>query len=492
MRRLAWLPLAAALLLALGALALTAFAALYAPHPGIPASEPPAGNLLGAARSYLFRQALRNTLLVAALVFALTFAATLLRLRKVPAARRAWSAWDALAAAPLFLPAPATALLWRPLFDHIDLANRPDLALALVALVFAWRLLPLSFLVERMAEHASAPRAAIVTGLAALWLTLLDAGTLLLLTGGQPFNATHVWASWAFHTVWVSRLWGHGAVMLGGLAAAGVLIAGLLHYLVTHPPGRITPAASPAPRVRLAPYLGAALALAPLTLHAPHLQLAAPGASLAGLNAPRLLPLARQHGIRVAARLAHRRSHRRGRSMRACRCRDLLAWTAVVVGAAAYPLWPYVATQFPGLAQNVDSRLILAGAAGISAGLIAYGLAGARQASRYTVLCMTALAAALLTLNQTSAQIVLEGGRRAYPLAAGMALYLAEAPTLAGERVWSLLLTLGLAWLRGRRCPARAARRRPAEMTPIAMRHAPFLRNAPRLLECAALMSPAA
>ncbi len=57
----------------------------------------------------------------------------------------------------------------------------------------------------------------------------------------------------------------------------------------------------------------------------------------------------------------------------------------------------------------------------------------ARQASRYTVLCMTALAAALLTLNQTSAQIVLEGGRRAYPLAAGMALYLAEAPTLAGE-----------------------------------------------------------
>mgnify|MGYP000869668261 CR=1 FL=1 len=446
MRRLARLPLAAALLLALGALALTAFAALYAPHPGIPASEPPAGNLLGAARSYLFRQALRNTLLVAALAFALTFAGTLLRLRKVPAARRAWSAWDALAAAPLFLPAPAAALLWRPLFDHIDLANRPDLALALVALVFAWRLWPLSFLVERMAEHASAPRAAIVTGLAALWLTLLNAGTLLLLTGGQPFNATHVWASWAFHTVWVSRLWGHGAVMLGGLAAAGVLIAGLLHYLVTHPPGRITPAASPAPRVRLAPYLGAALALAPLTLHAPHLQLAAPGASLAGL-----MRLGYFHWLAntalvwllawlVAAAIA-------AGSLSRSRRRDRLAWTAVVVGAAAYPLWPYVATQFPGLAQNVDSRLILAGAAGISAGLIAYGLADARQASRYTVLCMTALAAALLTLNQTSAQIVLEGGRRAYPLAAGMALYLAEAPTLAGERAWSLLLTLGLAWL---------------------------------------------
>jgi len=450
MRRLARLPLAAALLLALGALALTAFAALYAPHPGIPASEPPAGNLLGAARSYLFRQALRNTLLVAALAFALTFAGTLLRLRKVPAARRAWSAWDALAAAPLFLPAPAAALLWRPLFDHIDLANRPDLALALVALVFAWRLWPLSFLVERMAEHASAPRAAIVTGLAALWLTLLNAGTLLLLTGGQPFNATHVWASWAFHTVWVSRLWGHGAVMLGGLAAAGVLIAGLLRYLVIRPPVQTAPAASPAPRVRLAPYLGAILALAPLTLHAPHLQLAAPGASLAGLmrlgyfhwlaNTVLVWLLAWLVAASIAAAIA-------AGSLSRSRRRDRLAWTAVVAGAAAYPLWPYVATRLPGLVQSVDSRLILAGAAGISAGLIAYGLADARRVSRYTVLCMTALAAALLTLNQTSAQIVLEGGRRAYPLAAGMALYLAEAPTLAGERVWSLLLTLCLAWL---------------------------------------------
>ncbi len=446
MRRLARLPLAAALLLALGALALTAFAALYAPHPGIPASEPPAGNLLGAARSYLFRHALRNTLLVAALVFALTSAATLLRLRTVPAARRSWSAWDALATAPLFLPAPAAALLWRPLFDRIDLANRPDLALALVALIFVWRLWPLSFLVERMAGSASAQRAAIVTGLAALWLTLLDAGTLLLLTGGQPFNATHVWASWAFHTAWVSRLWGHGAVMLGGLAAAGALLAGLIRYLVTRSPDRTAPDAPPAARVRLAPYLGALLAVAPLALHAPHLQLAASGASLAGL-----MRLGYFHWLAntvlvwliawlVAAAIAAGGLSRSPR-------RDRLAWTAVVAGAAAYPLWPYVATRLPGLAQSVDSRLILAGAAGICAGLIAYGLASARQASRQAVLRMTALAAALLTLNQAAAEIVLEGGRRAYPLAAGMALYLAEAPTLAGERAWSLLLTLGLAWI---------------------------------------------
>jgi hypothetical protein len=446
MRRLARLPLAAALLLALGALALTAFAALYAPHPGIPASEPPAGNLLGAARSYLFRQALRNTLLVAALIFALMFAATLLRLRTVSAVRYAWSVWDALAVAPLFLPAPAAALLWRPLFDHVDLANRPNLALALVALVFAWRLLPLSFLAERMAKHAGAPRAAIVTGLVALWLTLLDAGTLLLLTGGQPFNATHVWASWAFHTVWVSRLWGHGAVMLGGLAATSALLAGLLRYLVTRPPGRITPAASPAPRVRLAPYLGAALALAPLALHAPHLQLAAPGASLTGL-----MRLGYFHWLAntvfvwllawlIAAAIAAGDLSRGPR-------RDLLAWTAVAAGAAAFSIWPYVVTQFPGLAQSVDSRLMLAGAAGNSAGLIAYGLANVRQTHRQAILYMAALIAALLTLNQAAAEIVLEGGRRTYPLAAGIALYLAEAPTLAGERAWLLLLTLGLAWL---------------------------------------------
>ncbi len=226
MRRLARLPLAAALLLALGALALTAFSPSLRAASGHTRKRTAGGQPAGCGAQLFVPPG-------AAQHAAGRGAGLRADVRGDPVApaqgsRRpgAWSAWDALAAAPLFLPASATALLWRPFSTTIDLANRR---------IWPWRsLLSYSpgFVAAQFpgrayggARNARAqPPSLRVSPHSGL--TLLDAGTLLLLTGGQPFNATHVWASWAFHTVWVSRLWGHGAVMLGGLAAAGVLIAG--------------------------------------------------------------------------------------------------------------------------------------------------------------------------------------------------------------------------------------------------------------------------
>ncbi len=213
----------------------------------------PAGNLLGAARSYLFRQALRNTLLVAALVFA--------DVRGDPVAPAQGSRRPArsvrlgcVGSRALFLPAPATALLWRLLFDHIDLANRPIWPGARCSRI---RLAPVAaqFLVERMAEHASAA-CRHRYGSPHSGSTLLDSRYTAPAHRRAAVQRHRLGKLGVSHRVgippvgtWRGHAWRPGC--------SSVLIAGLLHYLVTHPPGRITPAASPFPRA-LGPYLGAA------------------------------------------------------------------------------------------------------------------------------------------------------------------------------------------------------------------------------------------
>ena len=460
-RSLALLPVATALALALGALAITAYSSLMAPHAGIPAGEPPLGNLLGAARSYLFRHSLRNTLLVGALVFVAAGIIVRMVLRTAHPTLGRWTVWDALAASPLFLPASAAALLWRPLFAQIDLVRHTDLALVLLAVVSIWRLWPISLFARPLAAHSGATRAALAAALVALWLALIDAASLLLLTGGQPFNATHVWASWAFHTVWVSRLWGHGAVMLGGLAAASALFGGLVFYLAAPIPG---PEATATPRTRGQSHferIGAVLALAPLILHMSGLNVAELGGALAGLarlgyfhwlaNTAFVWLLAWLIAAAIASTAPRGGLHRHPR----------LVWLSVLAGTSAMPLWHFTLAQLPALALNVDSRLLLAGTSGISAGLISLGFVCTGQMAWRHALTPAAIVSALLVLNHFTAEIVLEGSRRAYPLGAGMALYLAENPTLTGERGWALLLTLGLAWIAayaaGRFCNERRA-----------------------------------
>ncbi len=245
-------------------------------------------------------------------------------------------------------------------------------------------------------------------------LALIDAGTLLLLSGGQPFNATHNWASWAWQTLWVSRLWGDAAVMLGGLAFVTALIAGAKLFLSQRTP---SPQPSVAPdRVRLrsgyvAP-LGALLALAPLLLHAPHLRLITAGSALADVaragyaawlaNSVLTWLLAWLLAATIAASAARSGVYpaRHG------------VWLSLVAGAAVVPLWPLIAGRLAAPLALLDSRLFLACAAGITAGLIAPAFVdGARTPWR-----ATGLLTALLVLGQFSTEIVLGGPLRAASL----------------------------------------------------------------------------
>ena len=202
---LRWLPLLAALGLSLSALALIALGALFVSHVGIPASTPPLGNLAGVARSYLFRNAVWNTARMLAVVSVVVFGITLAVQPRLEQAARRPTWLLALALTPLFLPIPYASFLWRPLFERIDVVNQPDLALGAVALVQVWRLWPLAILAALPGRVAKPTRTAAAVALAATWLALLDVGTPLMAMGGAPFNETHVWAVWAFHTVWVSR-----------------------------------------------------------------------------------------------------------------------------------------------------------------------------------------------------------------------------------------------------------------------------------------------
>ena len=442
------LPWAAALGLALAGAAFTAYMALMAARDGLPAGAPPLGNLLGVARSYLFRHALRNTLLMSGLIAPAVGVIAWATLRS-PSAHApgwtAWPAWQALAAAPLFLPVPVAALLWQPLFARIDLVAHTDGALLFIAAASLWRLWPLSLLARPWATARGAGRVAVMVALLALWAALIDAGTLLLLSGGQPFNATHNWVSWAWQTLWVSRLWGDAAVMLGGLAFVTALIAGAMLFLSQRTP---SPQPSVAPdRVRLrsgyvAP-IGALLALAPLMLHAPHLRLLTAGSALADAaragyvawlaNTVLTWLLAWLLAATIAASAA-RVGARRG---------SVGAWLSLVAGTAVVPLWPLIAGRLAAPLALLDSRLFLVCAAGITAGLIAPAFVdGARTPWR-----ATGLLTALLVLGQFSTEIVLGGPLHAASLGAGLALALGAHPGLVEARAWALLLTFVLACL---------------------------------------------
>lgn len=443
-RALVALPLAVALILALSVLGFTAAAALFDAHRGILAGEPPAGNFVGAARSYLFRSSLRNSVLAGTLVLAATAILAHQVLRTGHGRRAAWPVLGALAAAPLFLPGPAAALLWRPLAAELDLANHPDRAVALFAAALLWRLWPLVLLARPAAQRMGAERTALAVGLAACWIALIDAAGPLLLTGGGPYNASHGWASWAFHTVWVSRLWGHGAVMLGGLAAASALLGGAILYLAKLPPVAAKSEASRPVASFSALTAGAVVAIAPLALHAPDFHIREAAAVWAGLaQAGYFHWLANSVLVWLGAWLV---AAAVGASVTGHGRRRWLTWLSLAVGMGVFPLWHFVPARVAALGE-ADSRLLLAVAAGISAGLIVHSLAGLRLLLRRSGGVMAGIVAGLLALNQLPAELVLEGGRRGYPLAAGMSLFLAENPLLTGERAWALLLTLAVAWL---------------------------------------------
>ena len=130
--------------IALCALGFVGIAALFTSHPGIPASTPPWGNILSVARTYLFRHALGNSILIVSFLTTLLFLAVRFAYAQYAAPAHSW--YDmvippyvfAIAATPLFLPVPIAAFLWLPLYDRFDLLSIPEAALATILLVQAW------------------------------------------------------------------------------------------------------------------------------------------------------------------------------------------------------------------------------------------------------------------------------------------------------------------------------------------------------------------
>jgi hypothetical protein len=209
MRLRAWLALTMTAFLAI----LVALLAISPPYSGLTSGldlQPML--LLAPLRTYLFRNAVINSgwllfgVYPLALLLGWTWAVT-----GIPRPARS------LLLLPLFLSGPLIGLLWRPLFaGWLDLAQA-EIALAVTALVMLWRAVPMAAWLFSEDRHAW-PK---LLALCAL-LIFLDAGLVLTLTRGEPFNAAHTWASWALQQLWVSRAWGYAAGMAGALA---VLIA---------------------------------------------------------------------------------------------------------------------------------------------------------------------------------------------------------------------------------------------------------------------------
>jgi hypothetical protein len=126
------------------------------------------------------------------------------------------------------LPTPLAGLLWRPFFIDLNWTTAAHTARLAIGAVLLWRLTPLAVL---LLGAVAGRRRWAIAGAALLYSLLVDAGTALLLTGGEPFNASHTWASWLLLQLWVNRAWAECAVMAGGLAVvAGLVVAsGLVH-----------------------------------------------------------------------------------------------------------------------------------------------------------------------------------------------------------------------------------------------------------------------
>ncbi len=190
---------------------LTTMVALLAISPsyaGLAALEFQPMLIVAPLRTYIFRNAVFNTgwLLLGiyplALLLGWTWAVT-----GIPRWVRP------LLLLPLFIPGALIGLLWRPLFSAwLDVAQAP-FSLTVTGLVILWRAVPLAawhFTLDRLAWFKLFPLCAL--------LVLLDGDLILTLTHGEPFNATHTWASWILEQLWVSRAWGYAASMAGVLA----------------------------------------------------------------------------------------------------------------------------------------------------------------------------------------------------------------------------------------------------------------------------------
>ncbi len=187
-----------------------------------PQSSTPAGitgslaQALSVARSYLFRHALRNTLIVLTFTLPLVFLLGFAGVALVEQSKRSHGGMAWLLLLPLAMPFALTMPAWRQIFAPTLALAGQDIwpTLLAVAAIQAWRILPFATLFLLLAWPLSRHSPAIgLTLCFSAYVVLSDAAVVLLLNGGAPFNASHLLASWIYQTGVAGGLPVHSAVM---------------------------------------------------------------------------------------------------------------------------------------------------------------------------------------------------------------------------------------------------------------------------------------
>ncbi|MEM7537580.1 MAG: hypothetical protein AAF639_35750 [Chloroflexota bacterium] len=205
-------------------------------------------NLFLPLRSYLFRQSVQNSAVVIALTLLL-----MLPLASILANLLVRNWWGRIfifiaILIPLTLPNSLGALIWRRVFTLYFPPDEPFVALMLMAVIHCWRLLPIviSLLIlgiaalpapamstEKSLRHRLQrfwqrclmlwPALALVA-LLTIYFVLTNVSVPLLLTGGEPYNETHVWSSWVVQVGYVTGNVGEGAASLVGMMPIVLLL----------------------------------------------------------------------------------------------------------------------------------------------------------------------------------------------------------------------------------------------------------------------------
>ncbi len=115
---------------------------------------------------------------------------------------------------PLAMPAGFGVLAWRDVMGLLSLPMaRPSVALVLLAVVHGWRAVPIALLaLSAPIAHRYRTRYGLATAAATYWI-VADVSVVMLLTAGEPYNGTHMLASWTYLTSVTGGSVGLGAAM---------------------------------------------------------------------------------------------------------------------------------------------------------------------------------------------------------------------------------------------------------------------------------------
>ena len=160
-------------------------------------------SMLSVARSYLFRHATRNTLIVQGFTLPVALGLGLAGVALVRQSKRNRGVMAWLLLLPLAMPIALTMPVWRQIFAPTLALAGEDIWPTLLAVAFiqAWRILPFAtfFLLLARPLRWRSPAIGLTLCFSA-YMVLSDAAVVLLLNGGAPFNASHVLTSWIYQT----------------------------------------------------------------------------------------------------------------------------------------------------------------------------------------------------------------------------------------------------------------------------------------------------